>query len=340
MELRASKLCLVVDKSSVNRRASVGTNNANSSRFQSRSTEFARQLQKLVADLNETTSHFIRCIKPNQVQQPALVNRTHVLGQMRHGGLMSALEMMHSGYPTRCPYDTIYKRFSALLSTTGHSSVSRLQSLAPKEFTHAIMCALQIGPDEYQLGMRPAIMCNIVSSVQSPSLPIGAGLTRLFLRANRLAFLEDILAQGGGTSTAIIDKVLKWLAKQRLRRAIWSVVAHLRISTRLRLMRAGRRFYMAVRVRGLIAQTFGTLLAQKRCMRQAKANNTLRRAMRHWLAMRAEKIRNSGATTIGRFIRGWSARRQFAGMIADARKKRALAEQERLRQVRRGVNRK
>jgi myosin heavy subunit len=121
MELRATKLSVVVDKATANRRASVGAqaSNANSSRFQSRSTEFARQLQTLVADLNETTSHFIRCIKPNQVQQPAVVNRTHVLGQMRHGGLMSALAMMHSGYPTRCPYDTIYKRFNALLSTTG-----------------------------------------------------------------------------------------------------------------------------------------------------------------------------------------------------------------------------
>ena len=79
-------------------------------RFSSISAHFLTQLGELHASVQETTSHFVRCINPNTLKEADAFRGAHVLHQLRCSGMMEALRLMHAGFPTRCPFDALYER--------------------------------------------------------------------------------------------------------------------------------------------------------------------------------------------------------------------------------------
>ena len=56
---------------------------------------FLKQLGELADTLGNTSSHFIRCIKPNNAQQPGIFEGNKVVDQLRCSGMMEALKLMH-----------------------------------------------------------------------------------------------------------------------------------------------------------------------------------------------------------------------------------------------------
>ncbi len=64
-----------------------------------------------MSELNSTTSHFIRCIKPNQLQVPSKFDNTGVMTQLRYNGMCTALELMQYGFPTRIGFEELYARY-------------------------------------------------------------------------------------------------------------------------------------------------------------------------------------------------------------------------------------
>ena len=62
--------------------------------FNSISRRFINNLNNLTTDLGATEAHFIRCIKPNAAQQPALFEQKLVLEQLRGSGVFDAVELM------------------------------------------------------------------------------------------------------------------------------------------------------------------------------------------------------------------------------------------------------
>lgn len=80
------------------------------------SARFREQLNSLMADLYATTSHFIRCIKPNELQKPGIFDNNSVMTQLRYNGMCTALELMQAGFPTRIGFDELHARFFFFLS--------------------------------------------------------------------------------------------------------------------------------------------------------------------------------------------------------------------------------
>jgi myosin-5 len=68
-------------------------------RFKSVSARFQQQLEQLMNKLNTTTSHFIRCIKPNEMQKPDIFNAGAVMQQLRYNGMCTALRLMQQVTP-------------------------------------------------------------------------------------------------------------------------------------------------------------------------------------------------------------------------------------------------
>jgi myosin heavy subunit len=64
-------------------------------------TKFKGQLFQLMQRLGNTTPHFIRCIKPNNVQSAGLYEQGLVLQQLRCCGVLEVVRISRSGFPTR-----------------------------------------------------------------------------------------------------------------------------------------------------------------------------------------------------------------------------------------------
>ena len=58
------------------------------------SSQFNGQLTRLMGVLRKTTSHFVRCIKPNELQRPHHLEPTSVMTQLRYSGMCAALVLM------------------------------------------------------------------------------------------------------------------------------------------------------------------------------------------------------------------------------------------------------
>ncbi|KAF3455953.1 hypothetical protein FNV43_RR00596 [Rhamnella rubrinervis] len=124
-------------------------------------TKFKGQLFQLMQRLESTTPHFIRCVKPNNLQSPRLYEQGLVLQQLRCCGVLEVVRISRSGFPTRMSHQKFAKRYGFLLS-------DNVASQDPLSVSVAILHQFGILPEMYQVGY-----------------------TKLFFRPGQIGVLED-----------------------------------------------------------------------------------------------------------------------------------------------------
>ena len=77
-------------------------------------SRFTGQLQALVNVLQESEPHFVRCLKPNSEKSPRLFESQLVLQQLRYSGVLEAIQIRKSGYPTRKLHGDFYSAYRVL----------------------------------------------------------------------------------------------------------------------------------------------------------------------------------------------------------------------------------
>ena len=75
-------------------------------------------MKDLVKELNTCDSHYIRCIKPNEVKKFKYFIPKFSLEQIQYLGVLDSIKVRKSGYPIRRSYLKFYSRYEDL-STTG-----------------------------------------------------------------------------------------------------------------------------------------------------------------------------------------------------------------------------
>ncbi|KAL6568824.1 Myosin-1 [Orobanche hederae] len=124
-------------------------------------TKFKGQLFKLMKRLENTTPHFIRCIKPNNYQSPGSYNQELVLQQLRCCGVLEVVRISRSGFPTRMSHQKFARRYGFLL-------FEHVAYQDPLSVSVAILHQFNILPEMYQVGY-----------------------TKLFFRTGQMGVLED-----------------------------------------------------------------------------------------------------------------------------------------------------
>ncbi|CAN8301928.1 unnamed protein product [Cochlearia groenlandica] len=124
-------------------------------------TKFKGQLFKLMNKLENTSPHFIRCIKPNSKQLPRAYEEDLVLQQLRCCGVLEVVRISRSGYPTRLTHQEFAGRYGFLLSD---KSVSQ----DPLSVSIAVLKQYDVHPELYQVGY-----------------------TKLYLRTGQIGIFED-----------------------------------------------------------------------------------------------------------------------------------------------------
>ncbi|EPS68761.1 hypothetical protein M569_06006, partial [Genlisea aurea] len=124
-------------------------------------TKFKGQLFQLMQRLENTTPHFIRCIKPNDFQSPGSYDQSLVLQQLRCCGVLEVVRISRSGFPTRMSHQKFARRYGFLL-------LDDVASQDPLSVSVAILHQFNILPEMYQVGY-----------------------TKLFFRTGQIGVLED-----------------------------------------------------------------------------------------------------------------------------------------------------
>jgi len=146
---------------------------------------FLASLKKLLDALESTDAHFIRCIKPNNELKPNQLYGAFVLTQLKCSGTLEAVELMQRGYPSRIPYSAIHERYKSFMPDF-------VQALPPSEFVEAIALAFGVAREDYQLGMY-----------------------KIFMRAGKAAFLEELKDANIDDMVPIITKKIEEFQKKK-----------------------------------------------------------------------------------------------------------------------------
>ena len=111
-------------------------------------SQFRSSLQELVADLDRTQPHYIRCIKPNLSKAPNLFVPGEILKQLRYSGMMEAIRIRREGYALREEHESFFKRFSVLLSKSELSG----ETTGIEQLVKVLSQRLHVTEADWQIG--------------------------------------------------------------------------------------------------------------------------------------------------------------------------------------------
>ena len=94
--------------------------------------QFKTQLLKLRRRIDETSPHYVRCLKPNDQLQPNRFDPHIVVDQLRCGGILEAIRVSRAGFPHRYTFENFDQRFSVLATSLTPRSEATKQQHRPR----------------------------------------------------------------------------------------------------------------------------------------------------------------------------------------------------------------
>ncbi|KAJ3135556.1 cytochrome c oxidase subunit 1 [Physocladia obscura] len=86
---------------------------------------FKNQLNSLVSTLGMTTTHYVRCIKPNSMMEAFTFDDSKVVAQLRYSGMLETIKIRKAGFPTRVTFEIFNVDNRFLLPTQSQSMNSK-----------------------------------------------------------------------------------------------------------------------------------------------------------------------------------------------------------------------
>ena len=65
-----------------------------------------------MVNLRNTNPHFVRCIIPNEVKRPGVIDAQLVLHQLRCNGVLEGIRICRKGFPNRLLYQEFRQRYT------------------------------------------------------------------------------------------------------------------------------------------------------------------------------------------------------------------------------------
>lgn len=163
------------------------------------SSIFTKNLNELIAKIRACRSHFIRCIKPNNLLQPNNFSESLVLQQLQCGGALGAAQVFRSGFPNRMEFNFFVLRYSSFVVSCGSNSLTKDTRNCIKHAVRSesetmwkLSASMLIG-----IVSLTATILNAMESIEDDVLDILKGLqlgrTQVFLRASVFEYLESLL---------------------------------------------------------------------------------------------------------------------------------------------------
>ena len=81
------------------------------------SFKFKHQLSQLLSEINLTSVHYVRCIKPNHEKLPKLYTIPAVVNQLRCAGVVEAIRITRARFPNKLTHAAFLLRFLMLKKT-------------------------------------------------------------------------------------------------------------------------------------------------------------------------------------------------------------------------------
>ncbi|EGZ20679.1 hypothetical protein PHYSODRAFT_359958 [Phytophthora sojae] len=95
-------------------------------------TQFKESLTELMATINSTRVHYVRCIKPNPIKSATVMDQNMVVSQLRCAGVIEAIRISRAAYPNRLQHTEILDKFWLFVPSGGETAAEKCQLLMDK----------------------------------------------------------------------------------------------------------------------------------------------------------------------------------------------------------------
>ncbi|XP_070850915.1 myosin heavy chain, muscle isoform X19 [Drosophila suzukii] len=114
--------------------------------FATVSSAYKEQLNSLMTTLRSTQPHFVRCIIPNEMKQPGMVDAHLVMHQLTCNGVLEGIRICRKGFPNRMVYPDFKMRYKIMCP-------KQLKGVdKDKKATEIIIKFIDLPEDQYRLG--------------------------------------------------------------------------------------------------------------------------------------------------------------------------------------------
>ncbi|XP_031353329.1 myosin heavy chain, muscle isoform X34 [Photinus pyralis] len=110
------------------------------------SSSYREQLNNLMTTLKATQPHFVRCIIPNELKQPGLIDSHLVMHQLTCNGVLEGIRICRKGFPNRMVYPDFKLRYKILVAQQIKDDTS------PEKAAKLILDHVGLDSDQFRLG--------------------------------------------------------------------------------------------------------------------------------------------------------------------------------------------
>ncbi|KAK7097804.1 myosin heavy chain, striated muscle-like [Littorina saxatilis] len=188
-----------------------------STSFQTISSTHKESLNKLMKNLYSTHPHFVRCLIPNELKEPGLIDASLVLHQLQCNGVLEGIRICRKGFPNRIIYSECKQRYSILAPNAIPTGF-----VDGKQVTDKILTALQLDPNEYRLGTTKVFfkagVLGMLEEMRDERLSKIIAMFQAFIRGYLVRKQYKKLQDQRIGLSVIQRNIRKWLA---LRNWLW-----------------------------------------------------------------------------------------------------------------------
>ncbi|XP_062294436.1 myosin heavy chain, fast skeletal muscle-like [Scomber scombrus] len=116
--------------------------------FQTVSAVFRENLGKLMTNLRSTHPHFVRCLIPNEVKTPGIMDNHLVIHQLRCNGVLEGIRICTKGFPSRIIYADFKQRYRILNA----SAIPEGQFIDGKKASEKLLGSIDLDHTQYRFG--------------------------------------------------------------------------------------------------------------------------------------------------------------------------------------------
>ncbi|KAL3943174.1 MAG: hypothetical protein SGARI_000030 [Bacillariaceae sp.] len=163
-------------------------------------TKYKGQLLSLMNMLKQTNSRYIRCIKPNKVKKPVLMEHTSAIEQLRCAGVVAAVTLSRSAFPNRLENEVTRFKFWQLWDPDRFPSKGTSSMSAPERLKHDVTALLTCA-------LKPLEEIN--PKTGKPYTIFVVGKTRSYFKMGALEFLESHRSAGLDKHAVVIQAIAR-----------------------------------------------------------------------------------------------------------------------------------
>ncbi|XP_065820913.1 myosin heavy chain, fast skeletal muscle-like [Labrus bergylta] len=116
--------------------------------FQTVSAVFRENLGKLMTNLRSTHPHFVRCLIPNEIKTPGIMDNHLVIHQLRCNGVLEGIRICRKGFPSRILYADFKQRYRILNA----SAIPEGQFIDGKKASEKLLGSIDLDHTQYRFG--------------------------------------------------------------------------------------------------------------------------------------------------------------------------------------------